>query len=118
MKQKYLGYPISEGLLKRIEEIVVDFEQNEERRPHAMRFFQIVSDLSDEGLGFFFIESLRRAGMKKFTLGAVEKSLKIGKKAIMGIAKGMIKKMDDEQLLTMAHILKESITVKEDEAEA
>lgn len=118
MKQKYLGYPISEGLLQRIEAIVAEFEQNEDRRPHAMRFFQIVSDLSDEGLGFFFIESLRRAGMKKFTLSAVEKSLKIGKKAIMGIAKGMIKKMDDEQLLTMAHILKESITVQEDEAEA
>lgn len=114
MKQKYLGYPLSADLLQRMEEIVAEFEQNEDRRAHAMRFFQIVSDLSDEGLDFFFIESLRRAGMKKFTLMAVEKSLKIGKKAIMSVAKGMIKKMDDEQLLTMAQILKESITVREE----
>ncbi|MGH1337420.1 MAG: hypothetical protein ACRBFS_14955 [Aureispira sp.] len=113
MTQKYLGFPVSDDLLQRVEAIVVDFEQTENRRPDAMRFFQIVSDLSDEGFGFFFIESLRRAGMGRLTLSAVDKSLKIGKKAILSVAKRMIKKMDDEQLLTMVHILKESITVRE-----
>lgn len=115
MTQKYLGFPISADLLERIESIVVDFEATENRRPEAMRFFEIVRDLSKEGLGFFFIESLRRAGMGKITLMAVEKSLQIGEKAILGVAKRMIKKMTDEQLLVMVRILKESLTVKEEE---
>lgn len=115
MTQKYLGFPLSADLLERIEAIVVDFEQTENRRPQAMRFFEIVKDLSHEGLGFFFIESLRKAGMGKLTLVAVEKSLQIGEKAILGVAKRMIKKMTDEQLLVMVRILKDSLTVKEGE---
>lgn len=113
---KYLGYPVSEDLLQRIEDIVQEFEQTEERRPHALRFFQIVSDLSDEGFGFFFIESLRRAKIGRIKMMAVENSLKIGKKAILGVAKSMLKNMTNEQLLVMSRLLGESITIREEEA--
>jgi hypothetical protein len=115
MTKKYLGYPISDELLQRIEAIVEEFEQTDNRRPHALRFFQIVSDLSDEGFGFFFIESLRRADIGRLKLMAVENSLKVGKKAILSVAKRMLKNMNDDQLLVMAHILKESITVRDEQ---
>ncbi len=115
MTTKYLGYPLSDDLLQRIEAIVKEFEETENRRPHALRFFQIVSDLSDEGFGFFFIESLRRANIGRIKMMAVENSLKIGKKAILSVAKSMLKNMNDEQLLVMAHILKESITIRPEE---
>lgn len=112
MVQKYLGFPLSEKLEDRVNQIITDLKNDTNRRQHALRLFQVISDLSDEGLDYFFIQSLKRAGLSKIKMIAVENAIKVGKKAILTVGKGIIKAMSDEQLLIIAQVLEESITVK------
>ena len=75
----------------------------------ALQLFQVINDLSDVGLNHFFVQSLRKAGIGKIKLIAVENAMMVGKKAIMTIGKGIIKAMDDKQLLTIAEFLESSL---------
>lgn len=112
MSQKYLGFPISEGLENRVQEILSDLKNNTSRRQYALKLFQVVSDLSDEGLDYFFIQSLKRAGLGRIKMIAVENAIKVGKKAILTVGKGILKAMNDEQLLIIGNVLEDSLTTR------
>jgi len=112
MSQKYLGFPISEDLENRVQEILSDLKNNTSRRQYALKLFQVVSDLSDEGLDYFFIQSLKRAGLGRIKMIAVENAIKIGKKAILTVGKGILKAMTDEQLLIIGNVLEDSLTIR------
>ncbi|BDS10781.1 hypothetical protein [Aureispira anguillae] len=112
MVQKYLGFPLSESLLNRVHEVIQDLKKDTNKRQHALRLFQAISDLSDEGLDYYFIQSLKRAGLGRIKMIAVENAIKVGKKAILTVGKGIIKAMTDEQLLIIATVIEESITVR------
>lgn len=111
MVQKYLGFPLSDALENRVNEVIIELKSTPKRRQHALKLFQVISDLSDEGLDYFFIQSLKRAGLGRIKMIAVENAIKVGKKAILTVGKGIIKAMSDEQLLIIVNVLEESITV-------
>ena len=111
----YLGFPLSDELLEKVQTLIVDLRSSENRRPLAMRLFGVISDLSDEGLHHFFIASLAKVGLGKIKLMAVENGLKIGKKAILSVTKRMIKGFNDEQLLMAADLLEEGLTIRPNE---
>lgn len=115
MSQKYLGFPISEGLENRVQEVLADLKNNNNRRQFALKLFQVVSDLSDEGLDYFFIQSLKRAGLSKIKMIAVENAIKVGKKAILTVGKRVLKAMTDEQLLVIGNVLEDSLTSRPEE---
>jgi hypothetical protein len=116
MSQKYLGFPLSEGLDSRVQDILEDLKNNTNRRQFALKLFQVVSDLSDEGLDYFFIQSLKRAGLGRIKMIAVENAIKIGKKAILTVGKGIIKAMTDEQLLIIGNVLEDALTIRPEDA--
>jgi hypothetical protein len=116
MSQKYLGFPLSEGLENRVQEILLDLKGNTKRRQFSLKLFQVVSDLSDEGLDYFFIQSLKRAGLGRIKMIAVENAIKIGKKAILTVGKGIIKAMTDEQLLIIGNVLEDALTIRPEDA--
>jgi hypothetical protein len=116
MSQKYLGFPLTEGLEDRVQEILADLKNNTNRRQFSLKLFQVVSDLSDEGLDYFFIQSLKRAGLGRIKMIAVENAIKIGKKAILTVGKGILKAMSDEQLLIIGNVLEDSLTVRSEDA--
>jgi len=72
----------------------------------------VISDLSDEGLDYFFIQSLKQARLGKIKMIAVENAIKVGKKAILTVGKKILKTMDDEQLLIIANVLENSLTIR------
>ena len=80
MAQKYLGFPLSERLEARVMEVVNDVKTSTNRRQYALKLFQAISDLSDEGLDYYFIQSLKRAGLGRIKMIAVENAISIGKK--------------------------------------
>lgn len=116
MSQKYLGFPLSDGLENRVQEILADLDNNTSRRQFALKLFQVVSDLSDEGLDYYFIQSLKRAGLGRIKMIAVENAIKVGKKAILTVGKGILKAMNDEQLLIIGDVLRDSLTVRPEES--
>ena len=111
MIKKYLGFPLSEELTQRVLEVIRDVQTSNNKRQHALRLFQVINDLSDVGLDYYFIQSLKRAGLGKIKMIAIENAIKMNKKAILTIGKGIIKAMNDDQLLIIANIIEESFTV-------
>ena len=111
MTKKYLGFPLSLELEQRVEEVINDIQTSSNKRQYALKLFQAINDLSGAGLNFFFIESLRSAGLGKIKMIAIENAIRLNKKAILTIGKGIIKSMNDNQLLIIANIIADSITV-------
>lgn len=115
MAQKYLGFPIPNELYNRVEEIVEEIKSSSNKKQHALKAFQVISDLSDVGLNYFFIESLKRAKIGRIKMMAVENAIKIGKKAILSVGKRIIKAMNDDQIHVIAEVLEESILSPQNE---
>lgn len=110
----YLGFPISDDLLTRVQDLIQDLRATDNRRPHALRLFQVISDLSDEGFQHFFIDSLHYVGIGKVKIMAVDNAIKVGKKPVLSIVKRMVKGFSDEQLLLTADLLEGGLTVRVD----
>ncbi len=116
MAHKYLGFPLPDELEARILEVVNEVKSATNKRQYALKMFQVISDLSDVGLDYFFIQSLKRAGLGKIKMLAVENAIKIGKKGILTVGKKIIKGMNDDQLLVIANVLEESM-ISDEKAE-
>ncbi len=106
------GFPVADELQHRIEDIVKEIRATNNKRQFALKAFQIVSDLSDVGLDYFFIQSLKRAKFGPIKIMAVENALKIGKKAVLTITKKIMKNMNDEQLAVVADLFEECLVQK------
>ena len=109
MANKYLAFPISPELYSRVENVVAEVKNNSNKRQFALKVFQVISDLSDTGLDYYFIQSLKRAKIGRIKMIAVENAINVGKKAILSVGKGIIKAMNDEQLHVIAEVLEESV---------
>jgi hypothetical protein len=112
MNQKlYLGFPLSEKLQKRLLSAVEKAENTSNKKQYAIELFEIIAELSDEGLDYFFIQSLRKAKIGALSLKAVEMALSTGKKAILTVGKTIIKGMSDEQLSVVVSLMRDSLTL-------
>jgi len=116
MAQKYLAFPIPTDLEERVQTTIQLIKEADNKRQHALKLFQIINDLSEIGLNYFFVETLKRANLGRIKLIAVRNAIKVGKKAIMTVGKGIIKSMNNQQLETIATVLEESILQKKEEA--
>ncbi len=109
MAQNYFGFPVNDDLQTRMSSVIQKIQNSELKRPYALELFQVINDLSEAGLNYFFIDSLKKAGIGKIKMIAVENSLNMCKKAIMTVGKGIIKAMSDDQLHTIANFMEESL---------
>lgn len=108
----FLGFPIPNALYEQMLMVIESIQNANSKKQYAMDLFEIIEELSNEGLNFYFVESLKKAGLGKLKISLIENAINLNKKAILSIGKGIIKSMNDQQLLAIANILKEAITVK------
>ncbi len=113
MAQKYLGFPVPDDLHARVEEIICEIRKASNKKQYALPLFEVVSELSDVGLHYFFIQSLRRVKIGRIKMMAVENAIRIGKKAILSVGKSIIKTMNNEQLSVLVDVLEEFILPSE-----
>jgi hypothetical protein len=110
MAQKILGFHISESLHTRIRSLLDTVTAAKDKRPFAMDLFRIIEEVSDVGLAYFFIQPLKRAKIGGFTIKAVEIAMNLGKSGVLKIGKGVIKGMDNTQLMVVVDLLEQSLT--------
>lgn len=103
------SFPLTEALELRIKTLIEEVRATEQKRQYALKAFQIVSDLSDIGLDYFFVQTLKRAGFGRIKIMAIENALSIGKRAILTITKKMMKNMSDEQIAVIIDLFEECI---------
>jgi hypothetical protein len=110
MAQKILGFHISDELQARISTLLEKVTAAADKRPFAMDLFRIIEEVSDVGLAYFFIQPLKRAKIGGFTIKAVEIAMNLGKSGVLKIGKGVIKGMDNAQLMVVVDLLRQSLT--------
>jgi phosphoribosyl-dephospho-CoA transferase len=112
MPKMYIGFPLDSELEGRVIEVVKDIQTSEDKRQYALKIFQVVNDLTNVGLDYFFVQSLKKAKIGKIKMIAVEQATNIGRRAVMTIGKSLVKSLSDEQLLVIANVLEESILTR------
>ena len=113
--QKYLGFPIDPELLVRIEELIEIVKEAENKRKYALKIYGVITELSDSGLDYFFVQPLQRAKIGRLKLKAIKMALSTGTKSIFAVGKSIIKTMSNDQLMLIIDLFEESMTVRSEE---
>lgn len=103
----HIAFPLSEALRERTEALITALCEDEQPTQYAKELVDVITLLADEGLGFFFIKSLKHAGIGGLTLMAVETALSSGKKAVLYVGKKIIMGMSAEQLRRIGESMRE-----------
>ena len=100
MKQiiHYAKYPISEELHKKVNDIFETIKENPEGKEKREAVYQIVFELTNEGLDYFFSHSLRIIGMNILAQKAISAGMNTVKKTVKLLSKRFIRKFNDKQL--------------------
>lgn len=114
MPTKYFGFPLTEAVEKKITVILPKARAAKDRRVYALDLFEIITEVSNQGLDYFFIQSLRRAGITGFKIKMVETAMNMGQSAVLSIGKGILKAMSHEQLEVVLDLFEDSMTTKND----
>lgn len=112
MKQNYLGFPIPKHIDEKLHAVLAKVNTTEEKSKYAMDIYDVVVDLSDAGLDYFFMKPLEEAKIGRIKLRAIAFAIKTGKKGILSVGKGIIKAMNDKQIEVVTNMLEKSITVR------
>lgn len=112
MEQKYLGFPIPKEIEAKLYTVLEKVKSEEKKSKYAMDIYDVVVDLSDAGLDYFFMKPLEEAKIGRIKLRAIAFAIKTGKKGILSVGKGIIKAMNDEQISVIVRLLEQSITVR------
>ena len=114
--QKYMAFPLPSELQERLETIIQKIRNDEDKRQYANDLVNIISDLSDTAMDFFFIDIMKKLGVGSFTIAATQRGLNLGKKAVLSVGRKMIRKMKDEQLIMIIDFMEQSLITKPEDS--
>lgn len=112
MPGKYLGFLIPEALETKLVTLLEKVKAAENKKAYAMDLFDIIVALSDEGLEYFFLDPLRRAKVGGLSFKIISGAISVGKKGIIAAGRGIVKGLDNQQLMIVVDLLESSITVR------
>lgn len=118
MTHKYLGFPIPESLQRKIDETLANARAATDLRPFAMDLYDIIEELSEKGLEFYFIQPLKKANISVLKIKAIEFAMNTGQSAVLSIGKGLLKAMDSKQLMVVVELIENSLTVRPTDKDA
>lgn len=101
-----IGFPIEEKLFNKAVEFVHAIEATDKPTKYANTLIDIIYEMTDVGLEYFFLESLRQAKIGKMSQGAIKMGLNSGKKAVLLVASKIIRSMNSEQMTSIAAYMK------------
>lgn len=93
-----LRFYLDADLYRRTDALLSHIESNDKASQHAKAFAELVNELTDSGLSYFFVEPLRQANAGYMA----QKTAQIGMASVAKIAKPIVRKLisglNDEQL--------------------
>lgn len=93
------SFPISEKLYNKTLEIIENVRNNPSGSKVRQDVISIVNELTAEGIGFFFQQSLEIIGMNFIARKAVGAGLNASRKTIQMLSSRFIKNFSDEQII-------------------
>ncbi len=109
------AFPISPELYTSVTDIVDEIRNEGKTADNLKRLTNIIIELTDTGLEYFFVHSLEKAGTGGLQIGTVKLALTTARRAIGAVARKILKNMSESQVLTIVDFI-ESLLLEVEEA--
>ncbi|MGB3565210.1 MAG: hypothetical protein WBH85_11915 [Thermoanaerobaculia bacterium] len=104
-----LSFPLSAELRQQTLETIAQLRESTDRRRHLPLLSDLISDLTEAGLEYYFVHSLQRAGVGMIGVSTAKLGIASTSKGIPMVINNVVKMMSDEQLAAVADFIEEAL---------
>lgn len=105
----YFKFPVPQKIEKRIDKVITNIEGSDKPKSFSKELSDIVNDLLDEGMSYFFVESLKRLKVNPIVRKPFEIGISTSIRGLKLISPKIFKTLSDKQFDGAVEILKEMI---------
>ena len=110
-----VAFQISADLMARADAALAAVREDPAEEPNVEALLEVVLELTDRGMDFYYLEPLRRAGAGRMLTSAARLGIAAAGRGIPPIIRRVVSSLDEEQLLAIADFVDE-ILIREREA--
>lgn len=104
-----LSFPLSEELRQQTVETIAKLRESSDRRQHIPLLSDLISELTEAGLEYFFVHSLKQAGVGLIGVSTAKLGIASTSKGIPVVINKVVGLMSNDQLLAVAEFIDESL---------
>lgn len=105
----YFKFPVPKKIEKRIYKVIAEIESSEKPKEHSKELSDIVNDLLDEGMDYYFVQSLKKLKVSAIVRKPFEIGINTSIKGLKLISPKIFKTLSDKQFDGAVDILKEML---------
>lgn len=94
----HVAFPISDSLSNRVFDIVEKVRESDQPKIFVDTLTDVIIDMTEEGLVYLFLDSLKHAKVGSFHINAVQFGVNTAKKGLELVGRKVLKSMTDDQL--------------------
>ena len=110
-----VAFEIDNSQRARISEVVAALRENPADREVASDLIDLVLDLTDTGLAYFFLHPLELVGVSAIRRKGVEVALGTAGRVLPSVVRSTVRSMDENQLLQLADFIEQMVSGAPDE---
>ena len=104
-----LSFPLSEELRQQTLETLAKLRESSDCRKHIPLLSNLISDLTETGLEYYFVHSLKKAGVGLIGVSTAKLGIASTSKGIPVVMSKVVGLMSDKQLLAVADFIEEAL---------
>lgn len=109
----YFKVPVPKKIENRINKVISDIESSDNPKEHSKELSDIINDLLDEGMDYYFVQSLKRLKVSSIVRKPFEIGINTSIKGLKLISPKIFKTLSEKQFYGAVEILKEMIYKEE-----
>ncbi len=94
----HVAFPLSEATKQRTLNLVALIDNADDAREHVEELTEVIIQMTEEGLKYLFLDSLRAARVSSFQVKAVQMGVQAARKGLEMVGRRALKAMGDDQL--------------------
>lgn len=108
-----VAFQISADLRQRAESVVASIRSDSDKKKHVPQLIEVVLEMTDAGLHYYFLHPLERAGVGIVTRRAVDLAIGTAGRTLPMVVRRTVNSLNEEQISNITEFLDE-ILVRED----
>ncbi|ARU55169.1 hypothetical protein OLMES_1084 [Oleiphilus messinensis] len=105
--QEHMVAPLSAEHHRRANDVIAKIKLAEQASKHTIELIDIILDLTEHGLHFYFLSPLERIGAGSMTMKVAKVGLGSTYKGMKMVISKVLKNLDDRQILMLTEFLEE-----------
>lgn len=111
----HVAFPVSEKVSQQTFQIIDLIQEAERPRDHIDKLTDVIITMTDEGLRYLFVDSLKQAKVSGFQVKAVQLGIQTARKGLEIVGRRALKAMTDDNLRGIARFMEQVMIYVEDE---